>query len=94
VSVWPTKQMKRSLGEKGFRQDNTHHEMFWLYVGGRRTSIRTRISHGAKEYNDSLLAMVAKQVRLRRADLDDLIECSLTGEDYLKLLTEQGHVKL
>jgi hypothetical protein len=93
VSVRKTKDIKTGLLAKGFEQEITHHEMYWLYVRGRRTSIRTRISHGAAEYNDKLLGLMAKQLKLRRSEFDDLIECPLSGEDYTKLLAERGHVQ-
>jgi hypothetical protein len=68
--------------------------MYWLCVHGKRTSIRTRISHGAKEYGDSLLGEMARQLKLRRRDFDDLIDCPLTAEGYLGLLAKGGHLKL
>jgi len=51
-----TRAIRAALLSKGFMADDTHHEMFWLVVDGRKSSIRTRISHGVAEYGDNLLA--------------------------------------
>jgi len=93
VSTRKTREIKSSLLVKGFQQESTHHEMYWLYISGKRTSIRTRISHGASEYDDKLLGLMAKQLKLRRNEFDEFIECPLTIEEYLKLLIERRHIQ-
>lgn len=89
-----TKTIRAALMKKGFIADDTHHEMFWLVVGGKKTSIRTRISHGAKEYGDELLALVARQVGLNNQELYRLIDCPMDGERLTILLIERGKVRL
>lgn len=93
MSTRKTKDIKKSLLAKGFQQESTHHEMYWFYIGEKRTSVRTRISHGATEYDDKLMGLMARQLKLRRSEFDDLIKCPLSGEGYSKLLIEQGHVQ-
>ena len=66
--------------------------MYWLYVKDRKTSVRTRISQGANEYDDYLQGQMARQLRLKRDEFDSLIECPLSEEDYVRLLTEGGDV--
>ncbi len=66
-----TDAISRALETKGFQKQDSHHEMYWLHVDGKKTSVRTRISHGDKEYGDSLLGLMAKQVGLARRELDD-----------------------
>jgi hypothetical protein len=85
-----TLEIERALTGKGFRKEETHHEMYWLMVEGKRTAIRTRISHGKKEYGENLLGQMARQLRLRRRDFDDLLDCPLSEEGYLKILQDQG----
>lgn len=86
-----TKKIMSALLQKGFRQSNTHHMVFWLYDGERQTSVKTRVSHGKSEYDDSLLAQMRKQLGLdTKKQLLDLVECPLSYEDYLKLLEQKG----
>lgn len=96
MSTYRTKEIKKALLNKGFRQKNTDHEMFWLWVNDKKTSVRTRLSFGskAKEYGDNLLGCMARQLKLPRAELDELIECPLSKEEYQKILIEGGAVKL
>jgi hypothetical protein len=94
MSTAKTKDIHNALTRKGFRVVEAHHEMLWLFVQGKKTSIRTRLSHGSPEYDDGLLGQVAKQLKLRRGDLDRLIECPLTEEEYVNGLIQNGHARL
>lgn len=94
MSPRKTDQIGAALTSKGFQAQDTHHEMYWLYVDGKKTSVRTRLSHGEREYGDNLLGQMAKQVGLVRRELDDLIDCPLTGPQYRALLIERGRVKI
>ena len=90
MSSYPTREIGSALTKKGFREDDTHHHLFWLYVSGEKTPIRTRLSHSAREYGDSLLAMVAREMNLRRSELNAFVECPLGYQDYIRLLGERG----
>ena len=89
-----TKVIRAALAKKGFIAADTHHEMFWLVVEGKKTSVRTRISHGAKEYGDELLALVARQVGLGKQELYRLIDCPMDGEKLKALLADRGRIRL
>ncbi len=56
MSALKTKDIEKALLAKGFTLENSHHKIFWLVFQGKKTSIRTRISNGAREYDDNLLA--------------------------------------
>lgn len=94
MSTIKTRDISRSLEAKGFKLQETHHEMYWLYVDGKKTSVRTRISHGANEYDGRLLGQVAKEMGLRRAELNNFVECCLSGADYVRLLSERKLIRL
>jgi hypothetical protein len=53
--------------------------MYWLVVDGIKRPVHTFLSHGVREYGDSLLGKMAQQLRLRRPELDALVECPLDG---------------
>ena len=93
MATFPVKQLRSALLAKGFEQDKTHHAMFWLVAGGKKRPIRTRLSHGVREYGDALLGLVARQMRLRRPELDDFIRCPMDGAGYFKLLIERGELE-
>ena len=83
-----------SLESKGFVRDTTHHNMFWYYYEGRRTSVRTRTSHGEREFDDALFHQRRKQMGgLSRKQMNDFIDCPLSAADYAKHLIGGGLVE-
>jgi predicted RNA binding protein YcfA (HicA-like mRNA interferase family) len=82
------KDMKAALSKKGFREAKSHHSFFILYIGEKKTTIRTKFSHGVSEYGEDLLQKIAKQLKLSRKLLDDLLDCPLSYEDYIQILKE------
>jgi len=88
-----TKALVSALLRKGFRQHSSHHTFYWLYDGEKKTSVKTRVSHGLSEYGDSLLAQVRKQLCLdTKMQLLDLVECPISQQDYLRILVQKGVV--
>jgi hypothetical protein len=85
MSPRQTRQIRTSLLKKGFAEDDTHHHYFWLMVDGKRTSIRTHYSQGEKECADWHQGQMAKQLKLSRKEFDDLINCPLQRETFIKL---------
>jgi hypothetical protein len=82
--------IRGSLLRKGFIEEMTHHLFFWLHVDGHRTDVYTFISHGAKECDDIILGRMAKQLMLTRAQLNDLIDCPMSPEEYVEILGKRG----
>ena len=88
------KQIETSLSKKGFVLKQSHHRFYTLYIDGKRTSIRTRLSHGAKEYDDHLLGQMSKQVKLTKEQVLELIDCPMSEERYKEILIDSGFVKI
>jgi len=80
-----------ALISKGFeRVEARHHTMFWLVVVGTRRGIRTRISHGQRRVDDWLLSEIARELHLSKRELLRFIECEITEQEYVRLMTERG----
>ena len=73
--------------------NESHHKIFYLYNKGKVTGVHTFLSYGVREYNADLLAKMRNQLHLSGKELEDLIRCPLSGEEYLKLLEERGIFK-
>jgi len=89
----PRSDIESSLSKKGFRKDESHHHLYFLYVGGKRSSIRTKISHGSKykTYDVSLLSAMKKQLKFDSLNqLRDFISCTVTEKQYLQLLLKKN----
>lgn len=82
------------LEKKGFKLKETHHHMYTFYVEGKKTSIRTRLSHGKKEYDDYLLEQMSKQLKLSKEQLLEFIDCPMSFQDYVKVLIDTNRLKV
>jgi len=83
-----------SLQKKGFifEEDHAHKCFFYCSKNGKRTKIRTMVSHGTKYkvIGDNLLALMSKQCKLSKAEFLDLIDCPLTQDLYEARLLAQS----
>ena len=91
-NTWKTRELESALASKGFQPLDAAHTWYRLYHGGRRTHIRTKVSHGIPEYGRDLLKKMADQMHLTRRELDQFVECPLTRDGYLDLLERGGHL--
>lgn len=86
--------VSQSLLAKGFKQDRARdHVYFFFYYNGRRTAVRTKISHNEREINDNLCAFMARQMGLTVRQFREFVDCSLTGKMYAELLIRSGRVQ-
>jgi len=85
-----TRDIASALLRKGFEERSSHHKIFYLSIDGKISGIHTFLSHGVKEYNADLLAKMRAQLHLSGKELEDLILCPLSGQDYATLLFERG----
>ena len=85
-----TREIKQSLKNKGFRETDNDHHLFHLYNNNIKTNIITKISHGLNECGDGLLSKMAHDVRLKRQDFNNLIDCTLGEEAYKQILKDNG----
>ena len=83
------KDIQSALLKKGFREDNRDHHFYFLWVGNKKSSVRTKISHGIEEYGIELLKRVSEQLHLTNKELNDLLDCPLTLEGYVRLLRQR-----
>ncbi len=87
MPTYRTQEFEAALERLGFRRDKTHHNMFWYFRDGRKTSLRTRTSQGEKEFDESMLSMRRKQLgNLSKSQFLDLMNDRLTPEAYLQHL--------
>ena len=84
------------LKRKGFRErkGKQHHIFLYLYVNGKMTNIRTKISHSntKKGIQKAIIKKMAFQVGLSIKQFKELIECPLSYENYIKILKENGKI--
>lgn len=92
----PRKQsdVEKGLKAKGFRpRDGDHTYFIYHSLAGKKTRVFTKTSHGGRDINDSLLAMMARQCRLSSRDFSRLVDCPLARDAYESLLVEAGAIE-
>jgi hypothetical protein len=77
-----------ALTLKGFKKSDRDHHFYYLWYKGKKTAIRTKISHGESEIHDKNCASMARQIKLNSAQFRDFVECPLTEQLYLKILVD------
>jgi len=91
VTVDPS-DVSYALTHKGFSAETGHHVMYWFYVDGRKTSIRTRISHGASEIGNRLISCMVREMRISKADFLRFVNCEMSGDEYRTKMISEGQV--
>ena len=82
--------VEKSLVKKGFHRSD---HSYYFTKAGKKTSVFTKTSHGAKELDDSLLGLMARQCKLSRQNFELLIECPLDRDTYERKLVESGVIE-
>lgn len=89
----PRKTVMASLEKKGFAVSEGDHSYFIYHTqAGKKTIVKTKVSHSGKDLPKSLMAMMAKQCKLTTSDFHNLVDCPLSREEYEGKLAEQGLV--
>jgi hypothetical protein len=94
MANYKTSEFKNALEKKGFKLDQTHHEMYWYFLDGKKTTIKTRISHSEKNYDDYLLNERKKQLHLSKSDFILFVKCPLTAEQYRQKLIDIKRIQI
>ena len=88
-------EFNRALVYKGFdRSEGKHHTMFHLMAYRKRTSVRTRLSHGERRVDDWLQSQIARELHLSKRELWRFVKCEIGEQEYLGMMIEGGHVLL
>lgn len=92
----PRKQgdVEKILLCKGFQAGGGDHNYFIYHSkAGKKTIVRTMTSHGGRDIDDNLLALMARQCKLSNKDFGLLVECPLSRDAYETKLISAGAVE-
>ncbi len=86
------RKIDSALTRKGFvKNEKKHHIFYFLYVDGKKTQIRTKLSHSSKEYNDNLLSAIRKQLKFDSIkELEGFINCPISEDEYVRMLIDKS----
>ena len=87
-------KIERSLRKKGFRKDPAgHHVYFYHEYAGKKTGVKTFLSHSkkAKDISGDLLEKMKRQLRLDTTkEAVDLFECPMGGDEFNAIMIRKG----
>ena len=77
-----------ALQSKGMTPDENHHHMLRMEVDGT-TQLVTRVSHSAKEIDDHLGGLMARQCALFLKEFWQLVDCPMDTDQWVNLIRER-----
>ncbi len=94
VKSYKPSEIRKSLEKKGFKKKKgrQHHHKLTLYKDGKRTSIKTYVSHSNKEYDSYLQHQMKKQLKLTLSELHELLDCPMDYDKLIETLETKGVV--
>ena len=97
MSALESKKIVGALTSKGFEEEpGGDHRRFRLLVAGKATTVCTRVSRGKKSsrhLGDDLVGKMAFQMKLTRPQLKSFVDCSMSENGYLDLLSSRGVIE-
>lgn len=93
MATLKTSAIRTALTRKGFEQRDGDHHYYIYCIDGKKTAVFTKLSHSADEISDTLIGAMAKQTRLNKARFCELVNCTLSADEYKAILTAAGHIK-
>lgn len=71
-------------------EDRKHDHVFFYFVIDGHEHRATKLSHSARgQMDDSLISLVARQLRLKKQELSSLVDCPLGKEQFFQLWSER-----
>lgn len=95
MKVRKVKELHKTLIKKGFEviPEKKHHNYLVLIVDGKKQNIHTYFSHSIKEYGNTLMTQVKKQLKFNdNQKAEDFFDCPMSYDDYVIMLRENGHI--
>ncbi|HXC16845.1 MAG TPA: hypothetical protein VNV60_05330 [Holophagaceae bacterium] len=72
-----------ALLKKGFKEAKSKDRRFvYWHADGTKSIISTMISHGESELTDSLIGRMACQMKIRKAEFNKFVECTMDQATY------------
>lgn len=88
-------RIQDNLPKKGFVETRDRNHIFYhFHHDGKKTHIRTHVSHGSKYrvLGNDLVSAMAKQCKLTTKMFRGLAECNVSHDEYIKVLKSSGEL--
>ncbi|MDR1148741.1 MAG: hypothetical protein LBK66_08930 [Spirochaetaceae bacterium] len=88
-----TKDIESNFCKKGFIKDNKDHKYFYFCYNGKPSAIRTKFSHSARDIDDNLIHLMAKQIHLTKDEFVKFVICEISEQEYIEVQKALGNLK-
>lgn len=88
-------KVTKNLPQKGFIETKERSHIFYhFHYNGKKTHIRTHVSHGSKyrTLSDDLVSSMSRQCKLSAKNFRGLAECTLSHDEYVLLLRKAEEI--
>lgn len=87
--------IRNSLAKKGFIEENNDHYFYTLIYKNKKTAVFTKLSKGThyRTIQQKLLSLMSRQLKLSNHEFLELVDCDMTGEQYIQILKERNILK-
>lgn len=91
MNVRKARDIRGALIKKGFVETDCgrDHTFYFLHYKQKKTQVFTKISHNASDIRSPLLSRMAKQLKITNGEFGELVDCSLDGLGYIRLMIER-----
>ena len=81
------RELQRALQRKlGTVEDRRRHHVFWWFEFDGREYRVAKFSHSSRgQLPQYIVSNTAKRLKLTNSELDDLVDCPLTGDEFRRL---------
>ena len=89
--VLKAKDASKALKKKGFSEDKKRDHFYYFFChDGKKSNIYTKISHNETDLGLPLCSVMARQIKLSVSDFKEFVDCKLSAEKYLEILTSNN----
>lgn len=82
-----TKEAMNALVKKGFVLSSNKHKKFqYVTLAGKKTDVRTVVSHSSRMLAAPMLNAMARECSLSTEQFLNLVDCPLSREEYEKII--------
>jgi hypothetical protein len=66
---------RQSAERKGFKKKASDHDYYWFHHDGKKTALRIKISHGARELKQREIRADAQACQMASSDMFKVLSC-------------------
>ncbi len=89
-----SRAIRSQLSRKGFQEVDRHHVyLIYMTLDGKKTNIKTRLSHGSNQtVQTRLLGKMARQCHLNMNHFLRLVDCDMKQDEYEQYLRDNNKI--